>query len=89
MAQNYGLDQIWPPLTEDDVKNLQAIPNQGNGLSDPKKGYNEFVIYGQEELFWNSDLEQKYYYFYQGMTWQNAAVNLPVTEQGTGYGLFI
>ena len=89
VGQNYGVDYIWPDLTEDDIKNLQRIDENGEGISRTNKGWNEFVLYGKDINLWNMDLETKYYYMYTGMTWQNAGDNLPVEEAGTGYGLFL
>ena len=37
-----------PNLSDNDIGRLQFIPQIKKGLSDPKKGYNEFVLYGDD-----------------------------------------
>ena len=54
-GQNYGLRTIWPPLTAKDEKALQGLHHDyaesKSGVM--RKGFNEFVIYGQDLELYN------------------------------------
>lgn len=58
MAQNYGLDYVWPNLSDNDISNLQFIPEVQRGVSNPKKGYNEFVLYGEDQFYLLHELNE-------------------------------
>lgn len=89
MAQNYGLEFVWPNLTKKDIQNLQGITSIAYGQSDPNKGYNEFELYGEKTYFSLPDLRQNFYYLYTGFSWYNPNLDRPVTDAGQGFGVFI
>ena len=84
------MDAIWPDLTNNDIKNLQRVKSTTlqPGVSNELKGYNEFVLFGEELEMWTAQLKQKYYYFYNALTWQNPN-NSVVRKEGEGFGLFV
>lgn len=47
------------------------------------------MVYGKDDDMLNLNLEQRYYYLYTALTWQNPSTNLPVTHDNAAYGLFI
>ena len=58
-----------------------------DGVNNLRKGYNEFVLYGEKLYYDELKLPAAYYYLYVGMTWDNGDNGI-LTEDGAGRGLF-
>ena len=82
---NVGLAAIPPPV-DFGLENFQGIP-QMDGVNNIRKGYNEFVLYGEKLYYDELELPASYYYLYVGMTWDNGD-NGVLTDEGAGRGLF-
>ena len=82
---NVGLAAVPPPITFG-LENFQGIP-QMNGINQARKGYNEYVLYGEKIYYEELSAPASYYYFYVAMTWDNGE-NGVLTDEGAGRGLF-
>ena len=85
---NSGLASVPAPVGLVDLIHFQALPSL-KGINVDYKGYNEYVLYGQD---WSSETlslqDQSFYYLYTAMTWDNGAEKV-VTWEGDGRGLFV
>ena len=86
---NLGLAGVPAPLNYTNVNHFQGLPEMGN-TTVSYKGWNEFVLYGQE--FTSQVLpnikRQKTYYLYTAMTFDNGEES-PISTDGDGKGLFV
>ena len=86
---NSGLASIHPPVDLVDVSLFQALPSNMTGVNVPYKGYNEFVLYGQNLNGTDLGLKNSspFYYLYVGMTWDDGLEHV-IQNDGDGKGLF-
>ena len=82
---NVGLRNVPPPIWGNNLESFQAIP-EIPGVNKVGKGYNEYVLYGEQSENDELGIYPQYYYFYIGMTWDNGNEALLDTE-GYGKGL--
>lgn len=69
---NVGLAAVPTPLSEVDLPNFQGI-GLIPGVNNPNKGYNEFVLYGEDIVSNETDvtIDLSLYWFYVGLSFNN------------------
>ena len=82
---NVGLAGVPAPV-DFGIENFQGIPRM-DGVNNPRKGYNEFVLYGEKLYYDELELPASYYYFYVAMSWDNGSNGI-LTDEGAGRGIF-
>ena len=82
---NVGLAAVPAPV-DFGIENFQGIPEieEVNAIG---KGFNEYVLYGENVYYNELELGGSYYYLYIGMSWDNGDGGI-LTDEGAGRGLF-
>ena len=74
---NFGLSLIPAPESEFDLQSYQGL-YQVDGLNNIGKGWNEFLLYGDDFTVDLVELTGEFYYFYTAMTWNDDDLNRPI-----------
>ena len=83
---NVGLRNVPAPVWGNNLSSFQALPSL-DGINRVGKGYNEYVLYGEQSDNVELDIYPTYYYLYVAMTWDNGNDRV-LTNEGYGKGLF-